>query len=57
MKKEKTPNNPEEEEHPSTRESCAGDKQMNHCDHLLFLQLFVAQVSNCRQAFLYSQPL
>lgn len=46
-------NNPEEREYLTSRQSCAADKQMNHRDHLLFLQLFVGQLSNCRQTFLY----
>lgn len=50
-------NNPEEGEYPKARESCTADKKMNHRDHLLFLQLFVAQLSNCRQNSLYFQPL
>lgn len=49
--------NPDEGEYPTATESCAADKQMNHQDHLFFLQLFVAQLSNCRQTFLYFQLL
>jgi len=35
-------------EYPTARESCAADKQMNYQDRLLFVQPFVAQLSNCR---------